>query len=127
MCTGDNKDTAVAISKNAGIVSKEEAEANEYSCMTGKEFREEVGEELVEIEVDGKLKKVPANMKKFREIFKYLKVLARSSPLDKLILVTGIQECNGVVAVTGDGTNDAPALKKADVGFSMGITGTDIA
>ena len=95
--------------------------------MTGKEFREEVGEELVEIEVEGKMKKVPANMKKFREIFKYLKVLARSSPLDKLILVTGIQECDGVVAVTGDGTNDAPALKKADVGFSMGITGTDIA
>jgi len=127
MCTGDNKDTAVAISKNAGIVTKEEAEGNEYACMTGKEFREEVGEELVEIEVDGKMKKVPANMKKFREIFKYLKVLARSSPLDKLILVTGIQECEGVVAVTGDGTNDAPALKKADVGFSMGITGTDIA
>jgi len=73
------------------------------------------------------MKKVPANMNKFREIFKYLKVLARSSPLDKLILVTGIQECDGVVAVTGDGTNDAPALKKADVGFSMGITGTDIA
>jgi len=127
MCTGDNKDTAIAISKDAGIVTKEEAEGNEYACMTGKEFREEVGEELVEIEVEGKMKKVPANMKKFREIFKYLKVLARSSPLDKLILVTGIQECDGVVAVTGDGTNDAPALKKADVGFSMGITGTDIA
>jgi Ca2+ transporting ATPase len=127
MCTGDNKDTAVAISKAAGIVTKEEAEGNEYACMTGKEFREEVGEDLIEITVDGKLKKVPENMKKFREIFTYIKVLARSSPLDKLILVTGIQECGGVVAVTGDGTNDAPALKKADVGFSMGITGTDIA
>jgi len=121
MCTGDNKDTAVAISKAAGIVTKEEAEGNEYACMTGKEFREEVGEDLIEITVDGKLKKVPENMKKFREIFTYIKVLARSSPLDKLILVTGIQECGGVVAVTGDGTNDAPALKKADVGFSMGI------
>lgn len=53
--------------------------------------------------------------------------MARSSPLDKRILVTGIQAKQGVVAVTGDGTNDAPALKKADVGFSMGITGTDIA
>jgi Ca2+ transporting ATPase len=112
MCTGDNKDTAVAISKNAGIVTKEEAEANDYACMTGKEFREEVGEELAEITDDkGKTRKVPANMKKFKEIFKYIRVLARSSPLDKLILVSGIQEEKGVVAVTGDGTNDAPALK----------------
>lgn len=69
MCTGDNKDTAVAISKNAGIVTKEEAEANDYACMTGAEFRGEVGEELTEIEVDGKVKKVPGNMKKFKEIF----------------------------------------------------------
>lgn len=58
---------------------------------------------------------------------KQLKVLARSSPQDKYILVTGIQDSDGVVAVTGDGTNDAPALTKSDVGFSMGITGTDVA
>lgn len=66
-------------------------------------------------------------MGKFRQIKQHLRVLARSSPEDKYLLVTGIQECEGVVAVTGDGSNDAPALKKADVGFAMNITGTDIA
>jgi Ca2+ transporting ATPase len=51
------------------------------------------------------------DMNAFREeIFPNLKVLARSSPKDKLILVTGVQGCHGIVAVTGDGTNDAPAL-----------------
>lgn len=67
------------------------------------------------------------NMSEFRIIKEQLKVLARSSPEDKYILVTGIQDSEGVVAVTGDGTNDAPALTKSDVGFAMGITGTDVA
>jgi Ca2+ transporting ATPase len=66
-------------------------------------------------------------MHKFKTVKKQLRVLARSSPEDKYLLVTGIQLDNGVVAVTGDGSNDAPALKKADVGFGMHITGTDIA
>ena len=56
---------------------------------------------------------------------KTLKVMARSRPEDKYLLVTGLRNNECVVAVTGDGTNDAPALKKADVGFGMGLSGTD--
>ena len=54
-----------------------------------------------------------------------LKVMARSRPEDKYLLVSGLMQNKKTVAVTGDGTNDAPALKRADVGFGMGVTGTD--
>jgi len=65
-------------------------------------------------------------MRVFTEIAKTLKVLGRSQPEDKLMLVTGLRELGKVVAVTGDGTNDAPALNRSDVGFAMQC-GTDIA
>ena len=127
MCTGDNIDTAVAISKEAGIVTEKECKAK-FACMTGKAFREEVGEIQQVPGEDGKtMRDCVGDVHKFEKVKEKLRVLARSSPADKFLLVTGLQECQGVVAVTGDGTNDAPALTKADVGFSMGITGTDVA
>lgn len=130
MCTGDNLDTAIAISKEAGIISDADLLHNEegYVCMLGKNFREVVGGIVSKVDpVTQARTDTVGNKKAFRDVAAKLKVLARSSPEDKYILVTGLKELGKVVAVTGDGTNDAPALNRADVGFAMGITGTDVA
>ena len=86
--------------------------------MTGSEFREKVTGDDGEILQD-----------EFDKLWMDLRVLARSSPIDKLTLVTGIQNSQAstpqVVAVTGDGTNDAPALKRANIGFAMN-SGTQV-
>jgi len=128
MVTGDNIDTAKAISLEAGILKPEEAD-QEYACMEGKVFREVCGglKKIPGVNDDGLLREEIGNKQAFRAVVKRLRVLARSTPEDKYMLVTGLKEMEHVVAVTGDGTNDAPALKKADVGFAMGITGTDVA
>lgn len=76
----------------------------------------EQGLKDVKVRVD-----VVKNEAEFKAIYENLKVLARSRPRDKYTLVTGLKQFGHVVAVTGDGTNDAPALKKADVGFSMNV------
>lgn len=66
------------------------------------------------------------NFQQFKNLMGRMKVMARSRPEDKYLLVTGLMNMRQVVAVTGDGTNDAPALSKADVGFGMGIAGTQV-
>ncbi len=96
------------------------------AVMEGKTFRKLVGG-LKTIKEDGKDIQIIGDPSNFKDIARELKVLARSSPEDKFILVTGLKELDNVVAVTGDGTNDAPALKKANVGFAMGIAGTEVA
>jgi len=130
MVTGDHLDVAVAISKEAGIISDIDLAQNEdgYLCMEGKTFREMVGGIVSKVDsTNGTRVDNVGNRRAFREVTKKLRVLARSSPEDKYLLVTGLRDEGAVVAVTGDGTNDAPALNKADVGFAMGISGTDVA
>ncbi|XP_008276216.1 plasma membrane calcium-transporting ATPase 1-like isoform X1 [Stegastes partitus] len=117
MVTGDNINTARAIATKCGILHP----GDDFICMEGKEFNRRIRNELGEIEQE-----------RIDKIWPKLRVLARSSPTDKHTLVKGIidstvLEQSQVVAVTGDGTNDGPALKKADVGFAMGIAGTDVA
>ena len=102
MVTGDNMETARAIATECGIYTEGGV------VMEGPQFRR-----LPEAELDAILPK--------------LQVLARSSPEDKRILVMRLKALGEIVAVTGDGTNDAPALKAANIGFSMGIAGTEVA
>ena len=102
MVTGDNLLTAKAIATECGIYT------SGGEVMEGPAFRRLADDEK-------------------KAIVPNLQVLARSSPDDKRILVVLLQELGGIVAVTGDGTNDAPALSTADVGFSMGIAGTEVA
>uniref|UniRef100_A0A8D2LWI2 Calcium-transporting ATPase n=1 Tax=Varanus komodoensis TaxID=61221 RepID=A0A8D2LWI2_VARKO len=117
MVTGDNINTARAIAAKCGIIQPGE----DFLCLEGKEFNRRIRNEKGEIEQE-----------RLDKIWPKLRVLARSSPTDKHTLVKGIIDSTigdqrQVVAVTGDGTNDGPALKKADVGFAMGIAGTDVA
>ncbi|KAG8451045.1 hypothetical protein GDO86_003359 [Hymenochirus boettgeri] len=117
MVTGDNINTARAIATKCGILLPGE----DFLCLEGKEFNTLIRNEKGEVEQE-----------KLDKVWPRLRVLARSSPTDKHTLVKGIIDSTvadqrQVVAVTGDGTNDGPALKKADVGFAMGIAGTDVA
>jgi P-type Ca2+ transporter type 2B len=131
MVTGDNLDTAKAIAIDAGILTEEEANdtyGRPYAFMDGQTFRRLTGGLVQERDAEGKVtNEYIQNMERFKDIASQLKVLARSTPDDKYMLVSGLKALEKVVAVTGDGTNDAPALKKADVGFAMGIAGTEVA
>lgn len=105
MVTGDNVITGTAIAKECGIFDESEG----HIAIEGPDFRK-----MTDEEVDAIIPKI--------------RVMARSSPSDKHRLVTRLKESFGkVVAVTGDGTNDAPALNAADVGLAMGIAGTEVA
>ncbi|GLT64889.1 hypothetical protein SLA2020_373530 [Shorea laevis] len=107
MITGDNVFTAKAIATECGILGTD-YKGEDGEVVEGVEFRNYTLEDRME-----KVDKI--------------KVMARSSPFDKLLMVQCLKQKGHVVAVTGDGTNDAPALKEADIGLSMGIQGTEVA
>lgn len=102
MVTGDRKETAVAIAKEAGLL-----QSNDDVALTSAEMAEKSDEEL-------------------KKILPHLRVVSRALPTDKSRLVRIAQELDLVIGMTGDGVNDSPALKKADVGFAMG-SGTEVA
>lgn len=102
MITGDYFETALAIAKDLGIATSRD------QAMQGSELNDKTEEEI-------------------REIVKTKRIFARVSPENKVQLVKALEANDNVVAMTGDGVNDAPAIKNADIGVSMGITGTDVA
>lgn len=102
MITGDHVDTAFAIGKQLGIAQERS------QCMTGSELEKLSDEELT-------------------HRLGMLRVFARVSPAQKVRIVDGFRQRGEVVAMTGDGVNDAPSLKKADIGIAMGLSGTDVA
>ena len=101
-------------------------ETNSCKCPKTEAEAKEIQKKYKEKETRPIKKDVIRNMKNFKHITDKLNVMARSQPLHKYALVLGLRELKNVVAVTGDGTNDAPALSKSDVGFAM-FAGTDIA
>ena len=102
MITGDNALTALAVAREVGLIEKQE------KAITGRELEQMSNKEL-------------------SEMIDQINVFARATPAHKLRIVRAFKKKNKVVAVTGDGVNDAPALKEANIGVAMGITGTDVA
>jgi sodium/potassium-transporting ATPase subunit alpha len=130
MVTGDHPITAKAIAKSVGIISADNMTVEDLAVKKGKAVADLTDEETREAHAavvhGGELKDIQE--KELDAILMYHSeiVFARTSPQQKLIIVEGCQRMGAIVAVTGDGVNDSPALKKADIGVAMGIAGSDV-
>ena len=126
MVTGDNLESAKYVARKAGILTQED-EKLKFSCMEGYQFKQLVGGILSGVNKDGRTEEYIAKIPIFNIICEQLKVLGRASPEDKYILITGLKAGENVVAVTGSGVHDAPSLRKSNVGFALGLSGTEVA
>merc|ERR1719220_3144185 len=131
MVTGDHPITAKAIARNVGIISATTKTVEDYAEEQGKSPTEIPKEEQRQychaaVVHGGEIKEL--SNEEIDEILMYHSeiVFARTFPQQKLIIVEGCQRTGAIVAVTGDGVNDSPALKKADIGVAMGIAGSDV-
>merc|ERR1712193_218148 len=127
MVTGDHPVTAKAIAKNVGIISENNETVEDIANRKGCDIKDvNPREARAAVVHGGEIKDL--SEKALDEIVMYHTeiVFARTSPQQKLIIVEGCQRMGRIVAVTGDGVNDSPALKKADIGVAMGIAGSDV-
>jgi Ca2+-transporting ATPase len=128
MITGDNVQTARAIACDIGLIDRRDApiDSDDAVVLTSQKFNE-LHDELKEARKHPDGTPEARRGEELANRLAGMRVLARARPLDKYKMVELLQGRDEVVAVTGDGTNDAPALKKADVGLAMGIAGTEVA
>merc|ERR1712032_897115 len=127
MVTGDHPITAAAIARSVGIISEGTETIEDVAARKGVEVKDvNPREARAAVVHGGEIKDM--SEKQIDEILMYHTeiVFARTSPQQKLIIVEGCQRMGAIVAVTGDGVNDSPALKKADIGVAMGIAGSDV-
>merc|ERR1712147_349014 len=127
MVTGDHPITAKAIARSVGIISEGQETVEDIANRKGCDIKDvNPREARAAVVHGGEIKEL--SEKALDEILMYHTeiVFARTSPQQKLIIVEGCQRMGRIVAVTGDGVNDSPALKKADIGVAMGIAGSDV-